>query len=151
MLPKGEGCKEGAPGIAAQAQGDSCGQLAELVFLGPPALRSGGLFSELQLSLGGSPSLPVVCTPAHPPPVLTASLAFHSWPSPATKGKPTSQPPGHGCPHGCSPGRGGLSGGSPRKPSPAPHPPSMGSPGRYSPANGGPLRRMVRLAQLAAL
>lgn len=37
----------------------SCGQLAELFLSGPPALRSGGLFSKPQLSLGGSPSLPV--------------------------------------------------------------------------------------------
>ncbi|KAM5200582.1 ankyrin repeat and LEM domain-containing protein 2 isoform 1-T1 [Hipposideros larvatus] len=74
-----------------------------------------------------------------------------SWPSPAIKGKLTTQLPDLGCPQSCSPGRGGPSAGSPRKPSPAPHSPGPGSPGRYSPANGGHLRRMVRLAQLAAL
>ncbi|KAF6277608.1 ankyrin repeat and LEM domain containing 2 [Rhinolophus ferrumequinum] len=74
-----------------------------------------------------------------------------SWPSPMIKGKLTSQLPDVVCPQSCSPGRSGPSGGSPRKPGPAPHSPGPGSPGRYSPAHGGHLRRMVRLAQLAAL
>nr|XP_019604360.1 PREDICTED: ankyrin repeat and LEM domain-containing protein 2 isoform X2 [Rhinolophus sinicus] len=74
-----------------------------------------------------------------------------SWPSPMIKGKLMSQLPDVACPQSCSPGRTGPSGGSPRKPGPAPHSPGPGSPGRYSPAHGGHLRRMVRLAQLAAL
>ncbi|XP_016058648.1 PREDICTED: ankyrin repeat and LEM domain-containing protein 2 isoform X1 [Miniopterus natalensis] len=74
-----------------------------------------------------------------------------SWPSPAIKGKLTSQLPDLSCPPSCSPGRSGPSGGSPRKPGSAPHSPRMGSPGRYSPANGGHLRRMAHLAQLAAM
>ncbi|KAM7051648.1 ankyrin repeat and LEM domain-containing protein 2 isoform 2-T2 [Molossus nigricans] len=74
-----------------------------------------------------------------------------SWPSPAIKGKLTSQLPDLGCPRSFSPGRSSPSGGSPRKPGPIPLSPRMGSPGRYSPANRGHLHRMVRLAQLAAL
>ncbi|XP_059531848.1 ankyrin repeat and LEM domain-containing protein 2 isoform X2 [Myotis daubentonii] len=74
-----------------------------------------------------------------------------SWPSPSIKGKLTSQLPDLDCLTSCSPGRSGPAGGSPRKPGSVPHSPRMGSPGRYSPANGGHLRRMVRLAQHAAL
>uniref|UniRef100_K9J3B2 Ankyrin repeat and LEM domain-containing protein 2 n=1 Tax=Desmodus rotundus TaxID=9430 RepID=K9J3B2_DESRO len=77
--------------------------------------------------------------------------ARQSWPSPAIKGKLTSQQPDLSCPPSCSPGRSGPSGGSPRKPGLAPHSPRLGSPGRYSPANEGHFRRMVRLAQLASL
>ncbi|XP_011369671.1 ankyrin repeat and LEM domain-containing protein 2 [Pteropus vampyrus] len=58
-----------------------------------------------------------------------------SWPSPAVKGKMTSQLPEVGRPQSCSPGRSGPVRGSPRKP--GPHSPGVGSPGRYSPANGG--------------
>ncbi|XP_014400849.1 PREDICTED: ankyrin repeat and LEM domain-containing protein 2 isoform X1 [Myotis brandtii] len=74
-----------------------------------------------------------------------------SWPSPSIKVKLTSQLPDLDCPTSCSPGRSGPAGGSPRKPGSVPHSPRLGSPGRYSPANGGHLRRMVRLAQHAAL
>ncbi|KAM8815712.1 ankyrin repeat and LEM domain-containing protein 2 [Rhynchonycteris naso] len=74
-----------------------------------------------------------------------------SWPSPAIKEKLTSQLLDLDFPPSCSPGRSGPSGGSPRKPSPTHQSPCRGSPGRYSPASGGHLRRMVRLAQLAAL
>ncbi|XP_036907712.1 ankyrin repeat and LEM domain-containing protein 2 isoform X3 [Sturnira hondurensis] len=77
--------------------------------------------------------------------------ARQSWPSPAIKGKLTSQQPDLSCPPSCSPGRSGPSGGSPRKPGPAPYSPRLGSPGRYSPANEGHFRRMVRSAQLASL
>ncbi|XP_045700124.1 ankyrin repeat and LEM domain-containing protein 2 [Phyllostomus hastatus] len=72
--------------------------------------------------------------------------ARQSWPSPAVKGKLTSQQPDLSCPPSCSPGRSGPSGGSPRRPGLAPHSPCLGSPGRYSPANEGHLRRMVPLA-----
>ncbi|XP_054450163.1 ankyrin repeat and LEM domain-containing protein 2 [Pteronotus mesoamericanus] len=74
-----------------------------------------------------------------------------SWPSPTRKGKLTSQMPDLSCSPSCSPGRSGPSGGSPRKPGPAPLSPRLGSPGRYSPANEGRFRRMVRVAQPAAL
>ncbi|KAM5312690.1 ankyrin repeat and LEM domain-containing protein 2 isoform 2-T2 [Glossophaga mutica] len=77
--------------------------------------------------------------------------ARQSWPSPAVKGKLTSQQPDLRCPPSYSPGRSHPSGGSPRKPGPAPDSPHLGSPGRYSPANEGHFRRMVRLAQLAPL
>ncbi|XP_037016881.2 ankyrin repeat and LEM domain-containing protein 2 isoform X2 [Artibeus jamaicensis] len=77
--------------------------------------------------------------------------ARQSWPSPAIKGKLTSQQLDLSCPPSCSPGRSGPSGGSPRKPGPAPYSPRLGSPGRYSPANEGHFRRMVRSAQLESL
>ncbi|XP_004385074.1 ankyrin repeat and LEM domain-containing protein 2 isoform X1 [Trichechus manatus latirostris] len=74
-----------------------------------------------------------------------------SWPSPALKGKFKSQWPALGSAHSCSSGICGPATGSPGKPSVSPHLPGMGSPGRYSPVHGSHLRRMARLAELAAL
>ncbi|XP_049721875.1 ankyrin repeat and LEM domain-containing protein 2 isoform X2 [Elephas maximus indicus] len=74
-----------------------------------------------------------------------------SWPSPALKGKFKSQRPVLGSAHSCSSGIYGSAAGSPAKPSVSPHLPGMGSPGRYSPVHGSHLRRMARLAELAAL
>nr|XP_011754631.1 ankyrin repeat and LEM domain-containing protein 2 isoform X1 [Macaca nemestrina] len=67
-----------------------------------------------------------------------------SWPSPAVKGKFKSRLPDLSGPHSYSPGRNSAAGSNPGKPGP-------GSPGRYSPAHGNQLRRMARLAELAAL
>uniref|UniRef100_H0WUM8 Ankyrin repeat and LEM domain-containing protein 2 n=1 Tax=Otolemur garnettii TaxID=30611 RepID=H0WUM8_OTOGA len=72
-----------------------------------------------------------------------------SWPSPALKGKFKGQLPDLGCPHSCSPGR-SPAGNSPGRPGHTTCCPGLGSPGHYSPARGSQLRRMARLAELAA-
>uniref|UniRef100_A0A8C5KXA0 Ankyrin repeat and LEM domain-containing protein 2 n=1 Tax=Jaculus jaculus TaxID=51337 RepID=A0A8C5KXA0_JACJA len=75
-----------------------------------------------------------------------------SWPSPALKGKFSSQLPDLGYPRSCSPGLSGSAGSSPIKPGHTTSSPVLGSPGRrYSPAHGSHLRRMAHMAQLAAL
>ncbi|XP_045152785.1 ankyrin repeat and LEM domain-containing protein 2 [Echinops telfairi] len=75
-----------------------------------------------------------------------------SWPSPALKGKFKPQQLDLSSAHSYSSGQcGGPAAGSPGRPSVQPYLPGIGSPGRYSPVNGGRLRRMARLAELAAL
>ncbi|XP_053443536.1 ankyrin repeat and LEM domain-containing protein 2 isoform X2 [Nycticebus coucang] len=74
---------------------------------------------------------------------------MQSWPSPALKGKFKCQLPDLGCPHSCSSGR-SPAGSSPGRPGHTTCCPGLGSPGHYSPACGSHLRRMARLAELAA-
>uniref|UniRef100_A0A8C6RJ68 Ankyrin repeat and LEM domain-containing protein 2 n=1 Tax=Nannospalax galili TaxID=1026970 RepID=A0A8C6RJ68_NANGA len=74
-----------------------------------------------------------------------------SWPSPALKGKFTSQLLDLSLPRSSSPGQRSPAGSSPSKPGYTTSSPGLGSPGRYSPAHGSHLRRMAHMAQLTAL
>lgn len=74
-----------------------------------------------------------------------------SWPSPALKGKFTTELMDLGCSHSCSSGRNSPAGSSPSKPGHTTSSPGLHSPGRYSPAHGSHFQKMAHMARLAAL
>ncbi|KAK7806438.1 hypothetical protein U0070_017975 [Myodes glareolus] len=74
-----------------------------------------------------------------------------SWPSPALKGKITTELQDLGCSHSCSSGRSSPAGSSVSKPGHTTSSPGLHSPGRYSPAHGSHFQRMAHMARLAAL
>ncbi|XP_052024384.1 ankyrin repeat and LEM domain-containing protein 2 isoform X1 [Apodemus sylvaticus] len=73
-----------------------------------------------------------------------------SWPSPALKGKFTTEPVDLDCSHSCS-GRCSPAGSSPSKPGHTTSSSGLHSPGRYSPAHGRHFQRVACMARLAAL
>lgn len=73
-----------------------------------------------------------------------------SWPSPALKGKFTSELVDLDCCHSCS-GRSSPAGSSPSKPGHTTFSSGLHSPGRYSPAHGRHFQRVACMARLAAL
>ncbi|XP_029389414.1 ankyrin repeat and LEM domain-containing protein 2 isoform X2 [Mus pahari] len=73
-----------------------------------------------------------------------------SWPSPALKGKFTTELVDLDCPHSCS-GRCSPAGSSPSKPGHSSSSSGLHSPGRYSPAHGRHFQRVAHVARLAAL
>ncbi|XP_038202637.1 ankyrin repeat and LEM domain-containing protein 2 isoform X2 [Arvicola amphibius] len=74
-----------------------------------------------------------------------------SWPSPALKGKITTELLDLGCSHSCGSGRSSPAGSSSSKPGHTTSSPGLHSPGRYSPAHGSHFQRMAHMARLAAL
>ncbi|KAL1768476.1 ankyrin repeat and LEM domain-containing protein 2 isoform X1 [Sigmodon hispidus] len=74
-----------------------------------------------------------------------------SWPSPALKGKLTTELLDLGCCHGCSSGRSSPAGSIPSKPGNTSYSPGLHSPGRYSPAHGNHFQKVAHMARLAAL
>ncbi|XP_076778441.1 ankyrin repeat and LEM domain-containing protein 2 isoform X2 [Arvicanthis niloticus] len=73
-----------------------------------------------------------------------------SWPSPALRGKFTTELVDLDCSHSCL-GRCSPAGSSPSKPGHTTTSSRLHSPGRYSPAHGRHFQRVARVAQLAAL
>ncbi|EDL20032.1 ankyrin repeat and LEM domain-containing protein 2 isoform 1 [Mus musculus] len=73
-----------------------------------------------------------------------------SWPSPALKGKFTTELVDLDCSHSCS-GRCSPAGSSPSKPGHTSSSSGLHSPGRYSPAHGRHFQRVAHVARLAAL
>ncbi|XP_028633228.1 ankyrin repeat and LEM domain-containing protein 2 isoform X2 [Grammomys surdaster] len=73
-----------------------------------------------------------------------------SWPSPALRGKFTTELVDLDCSHSCS-GRCSPAGSSPNKPGHTTSSSRLHSPGRYSPAHGRHFQRVARMARLAAL
>ncbi|XP_075837299.1 ankyrin repeat and LEM domain-containing protein 2 isoform X2 [Microtus pennsylvanicus] len=74
-----------------------------------------------------------------------------SWPSPALKGKITTELLDLGCSRSCGSGRSSPAGSSSSKPGHTTSSPGLHSPGRYSPAHGSHFQRMAHMARLAAL